>query len=202
MLSGTCKTLSGKLMVEKNLTLTWSKGILFLSLTFFPLYIPSRCFGCWKKCWSLSCVQLFVTPCLSMEFSRQEYWNGLPFPSPGDLPHPGIEPGSLTLKADFLPTEPPGKPKPQRHSPFNIYLPVAKLGPGNLLLLKTQKCTEKSACLNRGRDPRALRLCCSGSAVLPGPFAPLPAQLDLHYKWKHLEFLLFLLPVLMNTLRK
>ena len=44
----------------------------------------------------------------SMEFSRQEYWNGLPFPSPGDLPNPGIEPGSPTLQADALPSEPPG----------------------------------------------------------------------------------------------
>ena len=45
----------------------------------------------------------------SMGFSRQEYWSGLPFPSPGDLPDPGIEPGSPTLQADPLPTEPPGK---------------------------------------------------------------------------------------------
>ena len=45
----------------------------------------------------------------SMEFSRQEYWSGLPFPSPGDLPDPGIEPGSPALQADALPSEPPGK---------------------------------------------------------------------------------------------
>ena len=45
----------------------------------------------------------------SMEFSRQEYWSGLPFPSPGDLPNPGIEPGSPTLQVDTLPSEPPGK---------------------------------------------------------------------------------------------
>ena len=45
----------------------------------------------------------------SMEFSRQEYWSGLPCPSPGDLPGPGIEPGSPTLWADTLPSEPPGK---------------------------------------------------------------------------------------------
>ena len=44
----------------------------------------------------------------SMEFSRQEYWSGLPFPSPGDLPNPGIEPRSPTLQADTLPSEPPG----------------------------------------------------------------------------------------------
>ena len=44
---------------------------------------------------------------LSMGFSRQEYWSGLPFPSPGDLPDPGIKPGSPTLQAESLPSEPP-----------------------------------------------------------------------------------------------
>ena len=47
---------------------------------------------------------------LSMEFSRQEYWSELPFPSPGDLPHPGIEPRSPALQADSLPSEPPERP--------------------------------------------------------------------------------------------
>ena len=46
---------------------------------------------------------------LSMGFSRQEYQSALPFPSPGDLPDPGIKPRSPTLQADFLPSEPPGK---------------------------------------------------------------------------------------------
>ena len=46
---------------------------------------------------------------LSMEFSRQEYWSELPFPSPTDLPVPGIKPGSPTLQADSLPSEPPEK---------------------------------------------------------------------------------------------
>ena len=45
----------------------------------------------------------------SMEFSRQEYWSGFPFPSPGVLPDPGIEPGSPALQADALPSKPPGK---------------------------------------------------------------------------------------------
>ena len=75
---------------------------------------------------SLSCVRLFETPWTvthqapqSMEFSRQEYWgkkgekkkeywSGLPFPSPGDLPNPRIKPGSPALQADALPSEPPG----------------------------------------------------------------------------------------------
>ena len=42
-----------------------------------------------------------------MGFSRQEYWSGLPFPSPGDLPDPGIEPGSPAVEADALTSEPP-----------------------------------------------------------------------------------------------
>ena len=48
---------------------------------------------------------------LSMEFSRQEYCSGLPCPSPGDLPDPGIKPRSPALQADSLPSEPPGKPQ-------------------------------------------------------------------------------------------
>ena len=46
---------------------------------------------------------------LEVEFSRQEYWSGLPFPSPGDRPNPGFEPGSPALQADSLPSESPGK---------------------------------------------------------------------------------------------
>ena len=46
-----------------------------------------------------------------MGVSRQEYWSGLPFPSPGDLPDPGIKPGSPALQADYLPSEAPGKPQ-------------------------------------------------------------------------------------------
>ena len=49
-------------------------------------------------------------PPLSMEFFRQEYWSGLPFPSPGDLPNPGIKPRSPALQTDSLPSELPGKP--------------------------------------------------------------------------------------------
>ena len=55
-------------------------------------------------------VKVLVTP-LSMEFSRQEYWSGLPFPSPGDLPDLGVEPMSPALQVDSLPSEAPGKPK-------------------------------------------------------------------------------------------
>ena len=65
----------------------------------------------------LSCVRLFATQWtvapqapLSMEFSRQEYWNGLPCPPAGDLPNPGIEPRSPALQVDSLPSEPSGIP--------------------------------------------------------------------------------------------
>ena len=65
---------------------------------------------------SLSRVRLFATlwtvayqAPLSMGFSRQEYRSGLLFPSPGDLPDPGIKPRSPALRADILPSEPPGK---------------------------------------------------------------------------------------------
>ena len=63
----------------------------------------------------LSRIRLFATPWtvgnqapLSMEFSRQEYWSGLPYPSPGDLPNLGIKSRSPALQADALPSEPPG----------------------------------------------------------------------------------------------
>ena len=66
---------------------------------------------------SFSHVRLFATPWMvtyqapqSMGFSKQEYWSGLPFPSPGDLSNPGIEPRSPALQTDALPSEPLGKP--------------------------------------------------------------------------------------------
>ena len=69
--------------------------------------VPSPCCSLVVK--SLSCFPLFATPWTvarqappSMEFSRQEYWSGLPFPSPGDLPNSGTEPGSPTLQVDAL----------------------------------------------------------------------------------------------------
>ena len=52
---------------------------------------------------------------LSMGFSRQEYWSGLPFPSPADLPNPAIKHRSPPLQADSLPSEPPEKPTIKRH---------------------------------------------------------------------------------------
>ena len=80
---------------------------------------------------SLSCVRLFATPWtvahqapLPMGFSRQEYWSGLPFPSPGDLPDPEIKPRSPALQADTLTSEPPGKPQDKCYSLFCNFLPL------------------------------------------------------------------------------
>ena len=78
------------------------------------------------KCVSHSVVTLlshelyvaFQAP-LSMEFSRQEYWRGLPFPSPGDLPDPGIEPRSYALQVNSSPSEPP--PTSQKKETRNIF---------------------------------------------------------------------------------
>ena len=71
-----------------------------------------------QKVKSLSRVRLFTTSWTidyqappSMGFSRQEYWSGLPFPSPGDLPNPRIKPKSPALQGNALPSEPPGKPQ-------------------------------------------------------------------------------------------
>ena len=63
--------------------------------------------SCLTLCDPMDCSQ--QAP-LTMRFSRQDYWSGLPFPSPGDLPDPRIEPRSPTLQADALPSELPGKP--------------------------------------------------------------------------------------------
>ena len=81
----------------------------------FSLFEESSYYFAWKvKVKSLSCFPLVVTPWTvsnhappSMGFSRQECWSRLPFPSPGDLPNPGTEPGSPTLQANALPSESP-----------------------------------------------------------------------------------------------
>ena len=76
----------------------------------------------------LNHIRLFATPWtvahqapLSMEFSRQKYWNGWPFPSPRGLPHPGIEPGSPALQADSLLSEPPGKPSVSNRGNIKLF---------------------------------------------------------------------------------
>ena len=86
-------------------------------LQLYPLHQAENWWK-WSEVKSLSRVWLFATRWtvarqapLSMGFSRQEYWSGLPFPSPEDLPNPGIEPGSPALEADALISEPEGLSK-------------------------------------------------------------------------------------------
>ena len=103
---------------ESFSTALWVPGLALWSSTFLIINnsnIDSLTLKVKVK--SLSHVQLFGTPWTvayqappSMGFSRQENWSGLPFPSPGNLPDPGIKPGSPTLEADALTSEPPGKP--------------------------------------------------------------------------------------------
>ena len=96
----------------------------------------TKCFHVTEKAILLMCVcvlshvWLFVTSwtagcqaSLSMEFSRQEYWSGLPFLSPGDLPNPGIKPASLAplaLAGGFFTTVPPGKPTALLMAPYKV----------------------------------------------------------------------------------
>ena len=93
---------------------------------------------------SRCCVRLFVTPwtvalqaSLSMGFSKQEYWSGLSFPSPGDLSNPRTEPGSPALQADYLSSEPPGQIKSSL-SPPNKYstLKQPPKAPDHLLFIE------------------------------------------------------------------
>ena len=82
-------------------------------------YFTDRWGKTWgERKWSRSVVSDCLCPwtvvyqaSLSMGFSRQEYWSGLPFPSPGELPDPGIEPRSPALQTDALPSEPPRMPE-------------------------------------------------------------------------------------------
>ena len=81
---------------------------------------------------------------LSMEFSRQDYWSGLPLPFPGDLPDPGIEPGFPVLQADSSPSEPPGKSLQGKGPCFKILLASnvwleAHVPPPASLLLSVQR---------------------------------------------------------------
>ena len=122
---------NGCVITSSPIELLWEAiGLTFFSLiAFLATGLRGNCYvashtkyilplGLYKvKVNSFSRVRLFATPWTvahqtppSMEFSRQEYWSGLPFPSPGDLPNPGIEPRCPALQVDALLSEPPGNP--------------------------------------------------------------------------------------------
>ena len=105
----------GSLSFLQGIFQTQGLNLVFAGI-FFTVWATREALWSIMKVKSLSHVQLFAIPwtvvyqaSLSMGFSRQEYWSGLPFPSPGDLPDPGIEPRSPALQADTLPSKPPGK---------------------------------------------------------------------------------------------
>ena len=112
------------LKIKRQKTVFSSGFILTLIISFImlvicainnaPTLITTTVSGCAWLIFDLLFAYAMKNKChqapLSMGFSRQEYWNGLPFPSPGDLPNPGIEPGFPALQTDSLLSKPPGKP--------------------------------------------------------------------------------------------
>ena len=114
---------------------TWTSFFISLMISFLVSNLAVK-----VKVKSFSRVWHFVTTWTvayrappSMEFSRQEYWSGLPFPSPGDLPNPGIETRSPELQADALPSEPPGA---LQSSSINIYFKGLLWGLNDLIHIK------------------------------------------------------------------
>jgi len=101
--------------IFKSRDTTLSTKVHIVKAMVFPVVIYGCEYGTIKKVKSLSCVRLSATPWTvayqappSIGFCRQEYWSGLPFPSPGDLPDPGMEPRSPALQADTLTSQPLG----------------------------------------------------------------------------------------------
>ena len=99
------------LVIEASSTAEDFLGHLLMTKVIFTLGTHSKKWKWSRWVVSNSAIQWTVAyqAPLSMGCSRKEYWNGLPFPSPGDLPNLGIKPGSPALQADALPSEPPGK---------------------------------------------------------------------------------------------
>ena len=124
-LSGSWRSLANHFTALRT---PWINHLYYLSKWTIPLYqeseseseVTQSCPTLWDP-WTVA----HQTP-LSMGFSRQEYWSGLPFPSPGDLPDPGIEPRSPTLQADALTSVPPGKPLVSRS--WHDFLNPIRLG--------------------------------------------------------------------------
>ena len=85
----------------------WAQNSICHLIKFVQIYFLWK-WRCLVTQWGLTLCDAYQDP-QSMGFSRQEYWSGLPFPSPGDLPNPGMEPGSLALQADSLLSKPPEK---------------------------------------------------------------------------------------------
>ena len=112
--------------------LTLSSALTTVSFSFVTCVICFLCVlfnqSCPILCDPIDCSLPGSSP-LFMGFSKQEYWSGLPFSSPGDLPDPGIEPESPALQADSLPFEPPGKPMFSIFCTFRDWFKNSRLAP-------------------------------------------------------------------------
>ena len=131
----------------------------------------------------LNHVKLFETPwsVQSIEFSRLEYWSGEPFPSPGDLPNPGIKPRSPPLQADSLPAEPQGKPKNTGVGSLSLLqgiFPTQELNPG---LLHCRRILYQLS--HKGSLVTTILLSVSKNLTTLGT----------SYKWNHIMFVLLCL---------
>ena len=120
--------------------------------------------------WTIAC----QAP-LSMGFSRQEHWNRLPCPSPGDLPDPGMEPVSPALAGGFFTTEPPGKPIESLHNTYYLFmgwnLEISILLPASEVLkaLLCLLCVEQEKILHRTQWLRAKPVGSTGKAMMELP---------------------------------
>ena len=119
---------------------------------------------------------------LSLGFYRPEYWSGLPCPSPGDLPNPGIEPGSPALQADSLPFEPSGIPQTQSPNGQNLGAHTRsqpEVGSGVLDISSVASCAFNQVCHALYRPPfPLLRLSVLEDSQNPFiPFYPSPLEI-------------------------
>ena len=143
------------------LAILWNSAFTWVCLSFSPLPFASLLSSIICEVKLLSHVRLFVTPWTvahqappSLGFSRQEYWSGLPFPSPGDLPNPGIEPRSPAFQAEVLTSGPPGKPicKASSNNHF-VFLHLFFLG----IALISASCTMSQTSVHSSSDTLSIR---------------------------------------------
>ena len=128
----------------------------------------------WVKWKLLSPIWLFVTlwTIQPMEFSRPEYWSGYRFPSPGDLPNPGIKPRSPRVQADSLAAEPQGKPFNQNQMAKVVYIsPMTQLS-----------WVHKNYITNPPTNPKSLYWAAFFSSHIPGQYFSCPKSLRARYQ--------------------
>ena len=152
-----CATNSTELWIASWVVGDWGLFQIFINWLLVPIWVIKHLN--WNlpclHAQSFICVGLFVTPwtepCqapLPMGFSRQEYWSGLPFPSPRDLPDPGIRAASPALAGGFFTTEPPGKPESSHRNWHKWQVTKSTLPPW------PQKTNDFLISRNQSREPK------------------------------------------------